>query len=144
MLGQLTRAAAPVVVALMLVLALDELPDSVRAAEAQVAQNEGLSPLERELAPTRAYGLPAALVLRADELLPEDAVYAVVTGAGMLSGHDAAAPFSAYWLLPRRRTTDLRRAEWILSYGADPGTLGVDVTVVEDLGQGLRLLRRAG
>lgn len=127
--------------AVALVTAFEQLPSSVRATDEEVAENVELSPLERELAPTRSYGLNPSLILRADELLPRDAVFHVATGEGMLSGHDAAAPFSAYWLLPRRHTADPRRAEWILSHGANVDQLGVEVDLVDDLGQGLRLLR---
>jgi hypothetical protein len=138
---RLMHAAAALLTAVALLAAAKQLPSSVRAADARIAENAHLPRLERELAPTRAFGLDPSLVVRADELLPRDAVFSVVTGQGMLSGHDAAAPFSAYWLLPRRRTGDLRQADWILSFGADPTQLGLDVDVVEDLGNGERLLR---
>jgi hypothetical protein len=139
--GDLASAAAALLAAVALVAAVERLPTSVRAAEALVAENAGLSRLERELGPTRSFGLNPTLVLRADELLPRDAVFHVATGQGMLSGHDAAAPFSAYWLLPRRHTDDPRRAEWILSFGADESRFGVEVDVVEDVGAGAKLLR---
>jgi hypothetical protein len=125
-----------------LVAAATRLPDSVRASHARIAETAELSSLERELYPTRVYGLNAGLLLRADEVLPGDAVFNVTAGPGMLSGHLLAAPFSAYWLLPRRYTADPQRADWILSFGTDPATVGVEVEVVEDLGiEGQRLLR---
>lgn len=130
------------IAAAALVAALTRLPDSVRASHATVAETAELSPLERELYPTRVYGLAPALILRAEDVLPRDAVFHVVTGPGMVSGHAMAAPFSAYWLLPRRHTNDPHRADWILSFGADPAALVVEVDVVEDLGaEGQRLLR---
>jgi hypothetical protein len=137
----LAPAAAALLAALALVAAMEQLPSSVRAAEAVIAENAGLSRLERELGPTRSFGLNPTLVLRAEELLPRDAVFHVATGEGVLSGHEAAAPFSAYWLLPRRHTDDPRQAEWILSFGADESRLGVEVDVVEDVGEGAKLLR---
>lgn len=129
------------VAALALVAALQQLPVSARTVHARVGENAELSNLERELAPTRAYGLNPSLILRAAEVLPRDAVFHVAVGEGMVSGHEAAAPFAAYWLLPRRHTLEPRRAGWILSHGAAVDQLGVPVEVVEDLGQGLRLLR---
>lgn len=138
---QLTRAGAALVVAVALVAAARQLPSSLRAQDALIEGSAGLSRLERELAPTRSFGLNPALVLAADERLPEDAVFAVAAGEGLGSGHDAAAPFSAYWLLPRRHTDDPARAGWILSFGADPAQLGVPVELVEDLGDGSKLLR---
>jgi hypothetical protein len=138
---QVTRAGAAVLAVVALATAAKQLPSSVRAADALIAENAGLSRLDRELAPTRSFGLNPALILLADDRLPRDAVFYVATGEGLASGHDAAAPFSAYWLLPRRHTDDVRQAEWILSFGADPAQLGVDVDVVEDLGDGSRLLQ---
>jgi hypothetical protein len=138
---RLMHAAAALLTAVALIAAGKQLPSSVRAADELIGENADLSRVDRELAPTRAFGLNPSLVLRADELLPRDAVFYVVTGHGMLSGHDAAAPFSAYWLLPRRHTDDVRQAEWILSFGADPAQLGVEVDVVDDLGDGEQLLR---
>ena len=128
-------------VAVAFLLALRELPKSVRAAHARIAENAELSPLERELAPTRAFGLNPSLILRADEVLPPDAVFHVVMGPGSVSGQGAAAPFSAYWLLPRRHTSDPHRADWILSFGGDMAHLGVKFDVVADLGEGMQLLR---
>lgn len=125
-----------------LVSAATRLPDSVRASHAQIAAAAELSALERELYPTRVYGLPGGLLVRAVEVLPQDAVFHVTAGPAMLSGHLMAPPFSAYWLLPRRHTGDPRRADWILSFGADPATVGVEVEVVDDLGtEGQRILR---
>jgi hypothetical protein len=138
---QLTRAGAALLVVVAMVSAAKQLPSSVRAADAAIAENSGLSRLERELAPTRDFGLNPSLILRADERLPRDAVFYVAVGPGLASGHDAAPPFSAYWLLPRRHTDDPRRADWILSFGADPAQLGVEIEVVEELGDGSRLLR---
>lgn len=142
-LRDLTRAAAALVVALALLSAVKQLPDSLREVDRQVRENAALSGLERDLAPARAFGLNPTIVLRAAEVLPPDAVFYVARGPGQSSALDAAGPFSAFWLLPRRHTDDPRRADWILSFGADPAELGVDVEVVEaDLGEpGWQLLR---
>jgi hypothetical protein len=138
---QLTRAGAALVVVAAMVAAVEQLPSSARNADALIGEDAGLSSLDRELAPSRAFGLDPSLILRADERLPRDAVFYVAVGNGLASGHDAAAPFAAYWLLPRRHTEDPARADWILSFGADDAQLGVKVKVVEDLGGGSRLLR---
>jgi hypothetical protein len=138
---QLSRAGAALVAAVVLVTAARELPRSLRAQDVLIADNAGLPRLGRELAPARAFALNPSLILRAEERLPRDAVFYVATGPGLASGHDAAAPFAAYWLLPRRHTDDPRRADWILGFGVDPAELGVPVDVVEDLGNGDKLLR---
>jgi hypothetical protein len=139
----LTQAGAAVIVALALLAAVKQLPNSVREVERIVRENAALSPLERDLAPARAFGLNPTIVLRAAELMPEGALFYVARGEGASSTLDAAAPFSAYWLLPRRHTDDITRADWILSFGADPGGFGVEVDLVEaDLGEpGWHLLR---
>jgi hypothetical protein len=49
--------------------------------------------------------------------------------------------FYGYWLLPRRRTKDIRRAQWIVLWGADRSRLGVATDVVADLGNGAEVLR---
>jgi hypothetical protein len=139
----LTQAAAALIVALALLAAAKELPDSAREVQRQVSENAGLSGLDQDLAPARTFGLNPTLILRAAELMPRDAVFYVARGEGQSTALDAAAPFAAYWLLPRRHTDDPRRAGWILSFGADPAGLGVDVEVVEsDVGEpGWQLLR---
>jgi hypothetical protein len=140
-LGQLTRVGAALLAAVALLVAVKELPSSIRVQDDLIAANAGLSSQDKELAPTRSFALNPSLILLAQERLPRNAVFYVATGEGLGSGHDAAAPFSAYWLLPRRHTEDPRKADWILSFGADPAQLGVDVDVVADLGDGSRLLR---
>ena len=139
----LTQAAAASIVALALLAAVKELPRSLEEVDRRVTENTAFSELERDLAPARAFGLNPTLVLRAEEVLPADAVFYVARGSGQSTALDAAAPFSAYWLLPRRRTDDPLQADWILSFGADPAGLGVEVEVVEsDLGEpGWQLLR---
>ena len=101
--------------------------------------NAGLSSVQRELAPARQYGMNQELVLRAAEILPRDAVFSVV---GDRRAQVSGAPlFYGYWLLPRRRTRDLRASDWILSWGKDPARLAVRAEVVADLGGGAKVLR---
>jgi hypothetical protein len=69
------------------------------------------------------------IFVAASKAMPRDALYYVVTGPGV-PGASASAlgwvrPFAAYWLLPRRRTDDLAQAEWVLSYGGDPASTGL-------------------
>ena len=137
----LSRAGAALLAAIALVTAARELPHSLRSQDRLIAENAGLSRLERELAPARAYGLDPSVILRAKERLPRDAVFYVAVGPGLASGTDVAAPFSGYWLLPRRHTDDPRQADWILAFGIDPAQIGVPVEVVDDLGNGEQLLR---
>jgi len=135
----LTSGAAALLVVVALLAAVKQLPSSLRATQAQIETNAGLSPLDRELAPAHAFDVHESLALRAAELLPKDAVFYVATGSG--AGSVAAPPFYAYWLLPRRRTNDLGSADWIVNFGADAAKLGVKVDVVADLGGGAQVLR---
>jgi hypothetical protein len=124
--------AAGLLVAVALIAAVRQLPRSLHSAQAQIDTNANLSPLQRELAPAYAYGVHADLAVRAAEILPRNAVFYVATGGQ--PGSDAAPPFYAYWLLPRRHTSDLQTADWIVDFGADPSQLAVPVKVVLDLG----------
>jgi len=134
-----TSAAAALVVAVALVSAVKELPRSLRSAQAQIDTNAALTQQQRELAPAQAYGVHEDLALRAAEILPKNAVFYVATGSQ--PGSDAAPPFYAYWLLPRRHTDDLAAAGWIVDFGADPTQLAVPVKMVLDLGGGASILQ---
>jgi hypothetical protein len=134
----LTSTAAVLLAVVALLAAVKQLPSSLRATQTRIAANAGLAPVARELDPARAFGVNQSLALRADELLPKDAVFYVAT-AGQ-PGSVAAPPFYAYWLLPRRHVNDANAAQWILSFGADPTQLSVPVDVVADLG-GAQVLR---
>jgi hypothetical protein len=119
--------------------ALWQLPDSLRSSQREVDAYKSLSLQQRELAPATAYSVHADLALRAAQVLPRDAVFYVATGTQ--PGSDAAPPFYAYWLLPRRHTDDLGTADWVVAFGADVASLGVKTDVVEDLGGGAEILR---
>jgi hypothetical protein len=135
----LTSVAAVLLAAVALLAALKQLPSSLRSTQAQTETNGGLSLLDRELAPARETGVHQDLALRAAALIPRNAVFYVATGGG--PGSVAAPSFYAYWLLPRRRTDTAGAADWIVSFGADPASLGVKVDVVEDMGGGAQVLR---
>ena len=134
-----TSAAAVLVAVVALLAAVKQLPDALRAEQAQIDKNAGLSQLDRELAPAHAFDVHEALAVKAAEALPRDAVFYVATGSG--AGSVASSPFYAYWLLPRRRASDIGSADWIVDFGADPATLGVKVDVVADLGGGAEILK---
>ena len=134
-----TSVAVAVLVGLVLLAAVKQLPKSLRAAQAQVSTNAGLSSLDRELAPAHAFDVHESLAVRAAELMPRNAVFYVITGTG--AGSIAAPPFYAYWLLPRRRTNDLSSADWIVNFGGDASKLPVKFDVAADLGGGAQVLK---
>jgi hypothetical protein len=122
-----------------LLAAVRQLPRSIRTAHERVEASSGLSSLQRELAPVRWWGMNERLLLRAEQILPQDAVYSVAVGRQQAS---LGAPlFYAYWLLPRRRTKDVSRAQWIVLWGGDRSRLGVETDVAADLGGGAEVLR---
>lgn len=137
--GRLIARAAAVLVAVALLAAAKQVPRSLRTAHARVEASEGRSALERELAPARWWGMNEKLLLRAEQVIPRDAVYSVVVGRRQaLSG---APLFYSYWLLPRRRSKDSGAAEWIVLWGKDRSRLGVATDVVADLGGEGEILR---
>jgi hypothetical protein len=111
----------------------------LRAAQRQVETTAGLSDVQRELAPADVYEVNGSLLLRAQELIPKNAVFYVATGGQ--PGLGAASPFSAYWLLPRTAHGRAGLGAVDPSYGGDPAQLGVHYKVVSDLGGGAELLR---
>jgi hypothetical protein len=136
---QLLSHAAMLLAVVALIDAAKQLPTSLRATKARIDANAGLSSVQRELAPARQYGMNQELVLRAAEILPRDAVFSVV---GDRRAQVSGVPlFYAYWLLPRRRTDDVRASDWVLSWGEDPARLGLRTDVVTDLGGGAKVLR---
>jgi hypothetical protein len=137
-LRKLTAVAGLVLAGVALLAAVKQLPHSLRVTQAQVSTNAGQTRVQRELEPARAYGMHQDLAVRAAEVLPRHAVYYVAT-----AGQPAAAgaeSFYAYYLLPRRRTLDVHDAGWVVSWGADPKSLGVPTRVVADLGGGAEVL----
>lgn len=142
--GPRRRAAASLLAFLLLAAAVVELPRALRAADARVGLAAGMSRAERDLAPARAVNLEPALVLRAADVVPEDASYHVHVAEDFAAADpvtaEAAAPFAAYWLLPRRQVAGPAEADWILSFGS-PGDMPVEAEVVEEPAEGQRLLR---
>jgi hypothetical protein len=81
---------------------------------------------DADLDPLALY-VPTQALVRARELIPPDATYAVVVGddppvadpAGVLS-------VFRFWLPPRRYTDRVAEADWVIAYHHSSETLGVD------------------
>ena len=105
------------------------------AADAYRGFDEGrsLSQRDRTLVPARAVDIDVGPLDAAAELIPPDSTYYVNVGQDFPFSHEVTratvTPFAAYWLLPRRRATDLADAEWLLSYGA---TEFVDIALLRE------------
>jgi hypothetical protein len=138
-LRRLVSGGAALLVAVVLLAALRELPRSFRTEHERIRPTEGLSSLQRELAPARLWHMNVRLLLRAQEILPRDAVYSVAVGRRQAVR--GVTLFYGYWLLPRRRSIEPGRADWIVLWGKDPSSLRVKTDVVADLGGGAEILR---
>jgi hypothetical protein len=80
---------------------------------------------DADLDPLAAYA-PTAALARATAVIPSDATYAVVVGndpPGRPAGNVRAA--FRFWLLPRRYTTRISEADWIIAFHRSSETLGV-------------------
>jgi hypothetical protein len=85
-----------------------------------------------DLDPLAFYASTQALV-RARELIPRDATYTVVVGNDVPSFLRAGVPLAfRFWLMPRRYTTQRKRAEWVIAYHHPSETLGV--SYVKEIG----------
>jgi hypothetical protein len=113
------------------------LPGSFRATDRTVSSVAGKSRLERELLPARAYDIATEPFVAAQKEIPPGATFAFATGPGIQVSSplvlDKAPLFAAYWLLPRRMTSDPHRADWVVSYGADLKSLGLAYDHVVDV-----------
>jgi hypothetical protein len=137
------RAAFWLVCAAALGVAAWHVPDAFRESRRATDAVRGLTPLERTLLPARSFDLSTELFVAADRRLPRAATFYVATGDGIEVSSPLVLPrvpvFAAYWLLPRRLTSDPRRADWVLSYGGDLEALGLDYTRVIEVASGQRL-----
>jgi len=119
------------------------VPDAFRSSQEAVGAVAGLTPVERTLLPARSVDISTELFVAAAERIPPSAVFYVTTGNGIEVSSPLVLPktpvFAAYWLLPRRRTLNPRQADWVLSYGGDLESLGLDYVRVIDVAPGQRL-----
>ena len=119
------------------------IPGTFREARLAAERARGLTPVERTLLPARSFDISTELFLAAAQHIPPRATFFVATGDGIAVSNPLVLPktpiFAAYWLLPRRMTTDARRADWVLSYGGDLDALQLDYVRVIDVAPGHRL-----
>jgi hypothetical protein len=119
------------------------IPEAFRELRQGADAVGGLTPLERTLLPARSFDLSTELFVAADRRLPRAATFYVATGDGIEVSSPLVLPrvpvFAAFWLLPRRMTTDAGSADWVLSYGGDLEALGLDYRRVIVVAPGQRL-----
>jgi hypothetical protein len=124
-------------------VALWHVPGAFRDAR-QISTGVGeLTPIERTLLPARSFDISTELFVAAAEHVPPGAKFYVATGNGIQVSSPLVLPkmpiFAAYWLLPRRMTTEARQADWVLSYGGDLAALGLRYARVIDVAPGQQL-----
>ena len=135
------------VVVTLAVLALWHVPTQVRTLRSDVeAGRRGT--LYRELQPARSVGLgDLRLILAAEQAIPLDASYFVVTGnRAALTNPNVLSwvrRFARYWLLPRRLAGRVEEADWVVSYGVDLAATGVRFERIVRVGPGLSLAKVA-
>ena len=94
---------------------------------------------EADLDPLAFYALTGAVV-RAREVIPPRATFAVVTGRGLTSTQRSAELAFKLMLLPRVFTTDRHRAQWVIAYRASSEQLGVPYTKEIGLAPGVNVV----
>ncbi len=107
------------IAAVALVVALIDLPGTVRAFDNQAAHNASLSASDRELELVRTLGIDGDFVLAAERDLPARAAYSVETGQPRGASQlalQAVPAFLQNFLLPRLQVAN---APWLLCYGCD-------------------------
>lgn len=136
------RAVVVAACAAAFAAAIYQAPHSIHRSAIAARTSEQRTPVERELAGVLALDLDTTFLVRARELIPADASYAVVTGPNVAASNpvapDAVVPFTAYWLLPRVRV-DPNDAAWVVSYGADLKALGLRYARVVTVSPGIAI-----
>jgi hypothetical protein len=120
--------------AVPLLLVVLQLPRELWGLYESARDGRALTRQERLLYPTRFFGLRHPEVFaRAAAVIPRDAGYVLVVGAGarvVEPGIAFAVPFARYWLYPRRPGLS-GPGSWILDWGTKPQALGLHGRVVE-------------
>ena len=127
--------------------ALWHAPTAFRQLDTKTASYSHATPLERSLSAAYGERIDPRFLVRARELIPPTATYAVITGDGATgadsSALDAITPFADYWLLPRRQVAFNASPvpQWILSYGGNLRSLGYRYPRVVRVGPGLEIAK---
>ena len=125
----LVRAIGVGVVALAAVIVLWKAPSEIRHVNDQAREFRSLPKAQRNLLPARSADVDTRVFVEARNLIPSNATYAVVTGPKIAVSTPntlaAIAPFSRYYLLPRRQVQYPQDAQWVLSFGGDLDALGL-------------------
>ena len=128
------RTAAAVIATAAVLTALATLPGRFAAVNAQVSSLAALTPTERVLRGARGSDVDTGLFLLARTLIPSGAPYYVATGprVGVSTPvtYAAASGLAQLYMLPRIQVADPRLAFYVVSYGGDPGALGIRIAKI--------------
>lgn len=140
------RVLAAYVVLLAVFLAVAwHLPVGLWRLYVETRDLAALTRTERALRGPRYVGVDTEVFVAARRLIPEDDVYLVAVGPrtprNPQAELDAVPRFAAWWLLPRRQTRSLERADWVIAYGVDPRKLGPSLERVDEVGEGIAVAK---
>lgn len=89
-----------------------------------------------------AYFAPTQALVAAQRIIPEQATYTIVVG------HEEPGPTATiagdifrFWLVPRRYTRNVRKADWAITYNESSESLGVPYTEELGLGPGVNAVK---
>jgi hypothetical protein len=140
-----SRVGGLVLLAVVLVAVTLRVPAAFDWVSGEIAKTDGLTRLQREVAPARAVDLDPRPIEAAARALPADATFTVVVGDSYPFSHPisaATAPaWASYRLLPRRTAFDPSAAQWVIGYAADLPASGFTPLETNDLGYGVTLSR---
>jgi hypothetical protein len=100
-----------------------------------IEYNAGLSRQVAERIGAYENYLDATIFDELDARLPADATFYVAVSASVPEPRGSASfgPWAMTWLLPRRAVDDPSEADWILTWGVEPRSLGIRSGAVETL-----------
>jgi hypothetical protein len=130
------RDAAVVISVLALIAAASQIPVIARSGWSHLTEHVP-STTNRELAALVYSQAPNSTFLAATRDIPRNALYSVVVGEDPPNpaGFDVAIPgMFQYWLLPRRYTKNIHKAQYVISWHHSSETLGIRYS--EELGIG--------
>jgi hypothetical protein len=134
--------AAVLVAVVELVMAVTRIPFYARIGHANLERAPMLV-RDADVDPFAYYDATLAMVA-AQEAIPRDATYTIVTGrefAGRTMPRGLAIAVYRFWLAPRGYTPDIKKAEWALTYYKASEYLGVPYTDEIGLGPGVNAVR---
>ncbi|HWB22439.1 MAG TPA: hypothetical protein VG652_06085 [Gaiellaceae bacterium] len=134
---------AVVIAVLALIAAASQTPVIARYGWSHLNEHVP-STTDRELAAVVYSQAPNSTFLDAARIIPRNALYSVVVGEDPPNpaGFDVAIPgMFQYWLLPRRFTKNIHKAQWVISWHHSSETLGIRYSEELPIGLDVNVLK---